>query len=234
MKKVLFFDLDGTLLPLDMDDFMKSYFTGVSKKFVELGLPVKEATQAFMISTQKMVDNDGTKTNEQAFWDSFSSLIEFDYPTVHETFKKFYETEFQDYKSHTQAVVGLNEALRKLKDKGHRLFLATNPLFPDIATYSRIKWAGLDADLFEEISTYEHYHACKPNLAYYQEMIEKFNLDPADILMVGNDAQEDLVVKELGIETYLITDHLLDRSNGNYQADHQGSMSDFLEYITQS
>lgn len=232
MKKVIFFDLDGTLLPLEMDDFMKSYFTGVSKKFIELNLPVKEATQAFMISTQKMVENDGSKTNEKAFWDSFRSLLDFDYEHVHSTFKSFYENEFQEFQSHTAKVDNLNNVLRTLKDKGYRLFLATNPLFPDVATLSRIKWAGLDADLFEEITTYENYHWCKPSIHYYQEIIDKFTLDPSNILMVGNDAQEDLVVSELGIETYLITDHLLDRSNGRYKSDHQGTMSDFISFIS--
>ena len=118
-----------------------------------------------------------------------------------------------------------------LKSKGYRLIVATNPLFPEIATMSRIQWSGLDSHLFDEITTYEDYHYAKPNIKYYQEILEKFNIDPKDCLMVGNDAQEDLVVRELGIPTYLITDHLIDRSNGNYQSDYQGTMEEFLSFI---
>lgn len=232
MIKTIFFDLDGTLLPLEMDDFMRSYFGGVSKVFNEIGLPLKETTQAFMISTNAMINNDGTKTNEQQFWDTFSSLVDHQHLNLHSIFENFYTTQFQDYQSHTSQVEGLNQALVVLKAKGYRLFLATNPLFPRIATQSRVKWAGLDESLFDEITTYEDYHYSKPDVRYYQEIIEKFDLDPKEILMVGNDAQEDLVIKELGIPTYLITDHLIDRSSGAYESDYSGTMSEFLEFLT--
>ena len=46
-----------------------------------------------------------------------------------------------------------------------------------------------------------------------------------------DDAQEDLVVRELDIPTFLITDHLIERSNGNYQSEYQVSMGEFLSFI---
>lgn len=234
MDKVILFDLDGTLLPLEMDEFMHSYFSGVSKIFHEQGLPLKETTQAFMLGTQAMIDNDGSRTNEQAFWETFSSMVDHKHLDLISVFENFYQTEFQEFKKHTQLVEGLNEALINLKAQGTRLILATNPLFPKIATMSRIQWAGLDSSLFDEITTYEDYHYTKPNVEYYQEILNKFNLKPEQCFMVGNDAQEDLVIRELGIPTYLITDHLIDRSNGQYESEHSGTMDEFLAFITQS
>lgn len=231
MNKVILFDLDGTLLPLEMEDFMNAYFKGINNVFNELGFDGQQTFKIFLKATQAMVENDGSKTNERQFWDTFDTYINYDGIPLLERLDAFYQHEFQDYQNHTSLVEGLNDVMIHLKSKGYRLIVATNPLFPEIATMSRIQWSGLDSHLFDEITTYEDYHYAKPNIKYYQEILEKFNIDPKDCLMVGNDAQEDLVVRELGIPTYLITDHLIDRSNGNYQSDYQGTMEEFLSFI---
>lgn len=233
MYKTFLFDLDGTLLPLDMNSFMKNYFNGVAKIFNELELDLEKAQGAFLAGTMAMVNNDGSRTNEQAFWQTFDSMIDYTGIKLYERFEVFYEEEFQENRAHTRTVEGLNDVMKKLKESGHRLLIATNPLFPKLASVSRVKWAGLDPELFEEITTYEDYHYCKPNVKYFEEMVDKFKIDPHNSIMIGNDAQEDLVSKELGFETYLITDHLIDRSNGAYQADHVGTYDDFLAYINQ-
>lgn len=49
--------------------------------------------------------------------------------------------------------------------------------------------------------------------------------------MVGNDAQEDMAAKSAGIETYLITTHLIHRQDRELKADHKGSYADFLLYV---
>jgi len=41
--------------------------------------------------------------------------------------------------------------------------LATNPLFPQEATYSRIRWAGLSPSDFEHCTTYENASFCSLN-----------------------------------------------------------------------
>ena len=62
---------------------------------------------------------------------------------------------------------------RKLSKEGYNLILATNPIFPRIATLNRIKWAGLDPDDFIYISTYENSHYSKPNIKYYEEIMKQ-------------------------------------------------------------
>ena len=66
--------------------------------------------------------------------------------------------------------------------------------------------AGLDADDFGLITTYEDYSCCKPNIEYFRTVLDELSLDPAECLMVGNDVEEDLVVRDLGVKTYLVTD----------------------------
>ena len=45
---------------------------------------------------------------------------------------------------------------------------------------NRIRWAGIDAEDFEVITTYETYHYCKPNPKYFQEVMEEFGLNPKE------------------------------------------------------
>ena len=95
-----------------------------------------------------------------------------------------------------------------LKGKGKKIYLATNPIFPRCATLNRIRWAGLSAEDFEEITTYETCRYSKPNVGYYQEILDRQGLKAEECLMIGNDKREDLAAGKLGIRTYLVTECL--------------------------
>ena len=229
--KTFLFDLDGTLLPLDMDEFMNSYFNEIGRLMTELNINVQQAIQGFMKGTEAMMNNDGSRTNEKAFWDTFNDIVDHDLPTTWARFEKFYENEFEMFKVHTGVYNELNDVLTALKNKGHRLLIATNPMFPKQASEMRVQWAELDLNLFEEVTTFEDYNYTKPNPLYYQQIIDRFDIDPKNCLMAGNNVQEDLIAGELGIETYLVTDHLINRNNADIIADHIGTMADFIEYL---
>ena len=96
-----------------------------------------------------------------------------------------------------------------LHARGVRTVLATNPMFPSIATEKRMSWAGLTPKDFEIFTTYENYSSCKPNLAYYKEILAKTDCLPEECVMVGNDVREDMVAGKLGMKVFLLTDHLL-------------------------
>ena len=121
--------------------------------------------------------------------------------------------------------------IRAVKDSGRTAVLATNPLFPAIATYSRVKWAGLDPEEFALITTYENSCHSKPNPDYYREILEKLNLQPEECLMVGNDASEDTVPEELGMQVFLLTDCLINKQNRDISRYPQGGFPELLEYI---
>ncbi len=122
------------------------------------------------------------------------------------------------------------EALEILKEKGYELVIATNPLFPKFAIDQRIQWAELVHEDFSHITYFEDSHYCKPNVEYYSEILETIGKNPQECMMVGNDAEEDLAAGALGITTYLITNHLLNRKSLEYTADHEGTYKDFLMF----
>ena len=111
------------------------------------------------------------------------------------------------------------------------MVLATNPLYPAIATQNRIRWAGFRPEDFELYTTYEDTYHCKPNPAYYQDILDKLGLKPEECLMVGNDANEDMAAAKLGIPVFLLPKYLINRHNLDISTYPQGDFDDLLEYI---
>lgn len=230
-KKAILFDLDGTLLSMDQDKFIENYFGLLVKTLAPLGFEPKQLIKTVWDGTKMMYANTGDVTNEDAFFNCFCEVYGKDATKYKPDFERFYENEF----NLVAASCGQNkeaiELIKKLKGK-YRLILATNPMFPRIATLNRTKWAGLDAEDFEIITTYEDYHSTKPNPKYYLEVLEKANLKPEECLMVGNDVDEDIMPTEkLNIESFLITNDLINKSGSDISKVNKGNFSDLERYI---
>ena len=231
MIKNILFDLDGTLLPMDQDKFANGYFRRLVKKLAPLGYEPQKTVDGIWAGTAAMVKNDGKRTNEEAFWIKFEEIFGERVNNDKPVFDDYYRNEFNEVKSDCGFNPAAAETVRKLKEKGFKLILATNPIFPAVATESRIEWAGLDKKDFELYTTYENSHYCKPNPAYYSEIIEKLSLNPSECLMVGNDATEDTAANELGIEVFLLTDFLINKKGIDISRYPNGGFDELLEYI---
>ena len=114
---------------------------------------------------------------------------------------------------------------------GKKVYLATNPVFPRCATMNRIRWAGLDASDFRVITTYEDCVYCKPNPDYFRMILEQFRLDPEECLMVGNDVEEDLSIRSLGVKTFLVTDTMENKKNLPVSSEYAGTLDELLKFV---
>src|SRR5699024_4797477 len=114
--------------------------------------------------------------------------------------------------------------------KGYRLIVATNPMFPPIAVEKRIEFSGLDIQDFDFVSNFEIRTKTKPHLEYYEEVLNLNGLKPEECLMVGNDMEEDMVVKQLGMDAWILNDYLISR-NGDDVSDWSGSREDFYKKV---
>ena len=121
-----------------------------------------------------------------------------------------------------------DEAVKAL---GLRAVLATNPIFPAVATRSRIRWAGLTPEDFALYTTYENIGLCKPNPDYYREIMRRLDVRPEECLMVGNDATEDMAAAETGKRVFLLTDCLLNRENKDISTWPHGGFPQLMDYI---
>lgn len=231
MFKTIFFDLDGTLLPMDLNHFLTSYFGRLTKACSHLLEPTV-LHQNLWASTEAMIrDNRPDKSNQEVFMEDFVPRFDLSADQIMPLFDEFYSKEFGELICCTTPTPLAQLICKELVDKGYQLVLATNPIFPDVATAQRMRWAGIDEIPWALVTTYEHCHFCKPNPNYYKEILAKIGVDPEQTLMVGNDTKEDLVAGKLGIKTYLVTDNLIDHNSSDYQTDFEGRLEEFMEFV---
>lgn len=225
------FDLDGTLLPMDEIYFSKLYFAAMAKKLAPHGYEADSLTKAVRSGVIAMVSNDGSDFNKNKFWKAFADVLGEEKLNDMPLFEEFYKTDFVAAKESCGFNSKAKETVDYIKSKGYRVSLATNPIFPSIATERRIKWAGLDKSDFEIFTTYENYHYCKPKIEYYSEICENLGVDPKNCLMIGNDATEDMVAEKLGMKVFLLTDCLINSHNVDISGYPKGNFDDLKKFI---
>ena len=157
MKKTYFFDLDGTLLPMDQDQFVHSYFSRLAKKMAGKIDP-KQLVETIWKGTAAMVGNDGRSTNEQVFWQIFDVLTGLHHETLEEEFLDYYRNEFNEAIEACAPTPLANQIVNRMKEKGYTLVLAEiNPTFLRIGhgkTGIRWEWTP-DLNDFDWITTFE-------------------------------------------------------------------------------
>ena len=227
-KTTVLFDLDGTLLPMDQQKFVKAYFGGLCGVLAPRGHRPDDVINAIWSGTESMVKNDGTCKNEARFWQRFNEILgECD----DETFDHFYNTEFDKVSASCGHTPRAREIIDLVKSRGLTPVLATNPIFPPIATQKRIRWAGLDESDFAYVTNYSNSTYCKPNPKYYSEILEKLGLCADECVMVGNDTTEDTAASALGIPVFILTDCIINKNDFDLSSVPHGSFDELEAFI---
>ena len=229
----ILFDLDGTLLPMDQDVFAKAYIGGLARAAEPHGYEPMTMTSSILAGTMAMIKNDGEKSNYAVFWDTLVKTYGEEIRDRCDMFDEFYATAFQKIKDACGFAPEASEVVKQLKKKGFRIALATNPLFPVVATESRIRWVGLEPKDFELFTTYETSRYCKPNLDYYRDVLAQLGVTPEECLMVGNDVSEDMIASKLGMKVFLLTDCMINKKNADISIYPHGSFDELTAYINE-
>lgn len=230
--RAICFDLDGTLLPMDLDAFMKSYFEAIHDFVAAKGLDAGAFMEGLWAGTRAMLHHEDDRTNAEAFWETFLPFVDAKATDWEALLTEFYEGPFSTLGTTVEANPATATALATLQEKGYPLVLTTMPMFPPQAVQWRLRWAGAEAALFERLTTYDNSTSVKPKETYYAENLAALGLAGADVLMVGNNTVEDLAFMKLGADAYLITDWLLDPTeNFDLGSVKHGSMADFARWV---
>ena len=217
MIKAVLFDLDGTLLPMNDDEFISTYFKLLCNKLSCLEYEPNKLTQTILKGTYVMMQNNGSKTNEQAFWDYFVSVYGEEKLKDIPFFDSFYTNEFKKVKSICKENDKAKDLILFCKNNFDFVILATSPVFPKCAVLTRMDFINLKEEDFNLITTYEDFHYAKPNPNYFLEILNKFNLKPEEAIMFGNSELEDLyAATNAGIKTYLVGDDIVKDNKNTY------------------
>lgn len=230
MLKAIFFDMDGTLLPMDTWDFTQRYMGGVAKLAVKHGLDAEAFVKGIWVGTEAMIKNTGEKTNEAVFWEYMEKFMGKDLRYLDPEFQEFYRTDFDC----VLPSIGKNEKIPQLiKDlKGKvDMYITTNPFFPREGQLSRVRWAGLNVNDFGFLTSYEDEYHCKPNPEYFVDQLKKTGLKAEEVLVVGNDAIDDACCLKAGIEIFIVTDCLLHAEKNPIDDMPHGDFDDLRNFL---
>lgn len=229
--RAILFDLDGTLLPQDQNAFIGAYFKGLIKALLPLGADARALEAAVWQGTGAMIKNDGSKTNEQAFFDTFESMCKVDMEHFRSLADDFYSTGYKSLIEYTDPSPLAKAAVEYARKNDRAVVLATNPLFPEIAQNTRIGFAGLSPDDFDFVTSYENQVYSKPNPKYYLSIAERLGVEPCECLMIGNDEGEDMyAASSVGMNCYLIEDCMIPSEKYKWQGE-RGSFAELVEKL---
>ncbi|MEN4098468.1 MAG: DinB family protein [Anaerolineaceae bacterium] len=194
MTLTVLLDLDDTLLINDLAAFLPAYLQALGGYLDEF--PLDETIRQIEAATWQMQQNkDPSKTLEDVFDSHFYSGLAIDKQDIGDKILGFYTEVFPTLQPYTRPNPGAKHLVDYLFDQGHRVIIATNPLFPRPATLQRLKWAGVAAEHypFTLISTYERFHFSKPDPAYYIELLAQAGWPPGPVVMIGDDFEMDII-----------------------------------------
>jgi FMN phosphatase YigB (HAD superfamily) len=190
----LLLDLDDTLLDTNMDTFIPAYFKALSGSLADMVAP-ETMFPALMGGTQAMMLNtDPGLTLREVFGAYFFAKIGVERNVLQERIDRFYDDVFPTLGSLTKPIP---EAIRLVDwafEQGHRVAIATNPLFPLKAIQHRLRWAGLPPEKypFALVTSYETFHFTKEMVAYYPEALAQLGWPEDPLVMVGDDIEREV------------------------------------------
>jgi len=229
--KAILFDMDRTLLPMDEELFIKTYFGGLAKKLCPVGIDKDPLVAAIWKATRAMIRNDGNTTNEEVFWRVFVEETGRDAAPFMEASSAFYQKEFFEIKAVTSGNPLAVEAVQAARKAADRVVLASQPIFPMAAQIARASFVGLKPEDFDHITAYETESYAKPNPKYYEAICERLGVEPKDCLMIGNDEREDMyAASAAGLNCYLVTDNINAREDCPWNGP-RGTFKDMTEML---
>lgn len=232
MFKAVLFDLDGTLLDIDMNQFIQQYFKMMLRMARERGLKSEGLIERVWRSTAAMIQNkDPWLTNQQVFENDFFRHSAYLPEVYHPFFDDFYDRGFDQLRDYARPFPETLPVMEEVFSRGCKVAIATQSVFPEKAIRKRLHWAGVGEFGYELVTSYEVMHYTKPHAEYYLEIAQTLGVRPEECLMVGNDVGEDLTAGQTGMKTFLVKERMINRDNLPIKVDWQGYLPDLLSFF---
>ena len=209
MLKAIWFDMDDTLLSINLGAFVYMFVKDQSMLLAQIARKNLFTTSAqFSAAYLSMFDEGRADDMTNRAW--LDAEIErrcgvpVTDPVIADAFA-FYEREVLPRRNNRVVAArprpGARKALERVLDGGYRTALITNPSFSQACIECRMGWGDILDVPFERVTHMENSTRCKPDTRYYRENLEIMGLSPDEVLMVGNDPKRDFPVPDCGIRT---------------------------------
>ena len=229
--QAILFDMDGTLVPMEVEAFARAYFKALAAELAPFGVAPDVLVKAIWTGTEAMVRNDGSRPNADVFWDVMTQITHIDRASVEPVCDAFYTGNFNLARAATGENPLAAEAVRLAHEKADKVVLATNPLFPMAGQATRMGWVGLKPADFDLVTCYTSDRFCKPNPAYYHDVCARLGLEPGKCLMIGNDDREDMyAASAAGMDCWLVTNWRIPQKDKPWTGP-QGTFDELLEML---
>ncbi len=231
--KAILFDLDGTLLEVNLDLFISHYLKLLAQSVAHIISP-KKFIAKIQKASKAVEENDGLKTNIEIYIDAFFPLEGHSHEEIEPFFEKFYEKGFSNLRQYTRRKPEARKVIQTAFNKGYDVVIATTPLLPLTAIEQRLEWAGVPAEDFPYrlITTIENSRATKSltNLHYYEKILKTIGYPAESCLMVG-DEDKDLIAGQLGMQTFLILNSNKESNQNKMEPTYKGELIDLLDLL---
>ena len=230
IRNTILMDMDGTLLPMDMNEFAQALYDKLEKcdEILSIDANRNKAYRLYCDGMWMMLSGGQRgRSNEETFFETVCTCGDRKKDLIERALNHFYENDFNGLVHFTHPSETPAKIIEILKRKGYRLIVATNPVFPLVTQLCRLRWAGLDPKDFMLVTSYTDTYACKPDLKFYIDILEKFKLNAKQCYMIGNNVEEDLCASELGVEVFFLNDYPIGTLHKG-QNFRRGGMDDFL------
>lgn len=230
----LLFDLDGTLLRVEMQRFIPAYLDDLALQFSDSVAKDRFSRVARQAVHVLLARGDEQRTNRERYVTVIETQLGIPVSLFEERLAVWLEEGLPSLAHHIAPIAGSRPLLDHCFSLGVPVVLATNPVFPRTMIEARLAWAGLDDYPFDLITSYENTRFCKPQPEYFKDVLDNCELKPQDCLMVGNDTEHDLAAAAVGIPTFLVDTFMVDRLEGDFSSDYRGSLDDLFALLRAS
>ncbi len=224
--KAILFDLDGTLLDIDLDKFISNYLKLLAQSVAHI-VSSRKFISKIQKASRAVEENKGYTTNEEVYANVFFPLEGYTRETIEPFFDKFYEQDFSKLRQYTRKKPEARYVVQTAFDKGYDVVIATTPILPATAIEQRLEWAGVADFPYRLITTIENSNATKSltHLLYYEQILDKIGYPANACLMVGDD-EKDMIAARLDIQTFFIEGKKTEFANHIPEPKYRGSLAD--------
>ena len=196
MYKNYLFDLYGTLVDIRTDEWCDEIWEKMALIYTFSGASYKpkELNDAY----DRLVEDEKDRIPK----DKYTTTPE---PLIQNVFKRLYEEkgvscsrEMAEYTSKVFRAIsmifirlydGVHELFQAIRDNGGKIYLLSNA--QRVFTEQEIRMLGI-YDEFDYVMISSDEGCAKPDRKFYECMLNRFNLDPKETIMIGNDYITDI------------------------------------------